>query len=179
MTAFLVDISDILDTAGLSEDIEGELAVGEIRVGDERFVLVEPARVMATLSNAGSGFVATGTVVALVNATCSRCLCEFATRIEAEIEAFFVPVGEEVGEDDEGTVSEDDTVDLGPALLAALIVEAPFAPVHDEECHGLCAHCGADLNVDSCGCGQVPDADHPFASLAALVEDPVAPGTGE
>lgn len=173
MTSFLVDISDILDAPGLSEDIDGELAIKEFAVGDESFVLTAPARVEATLSNAGSGFVATGTVTASVTATCSRCLCEFPIAIQGEIEAFFVRTGEVVGEDDEGTVSEEGVVDLGPALLSALCVEAPFAPVHDEACAGLCAQCGADLNTDPCECAAQPDADHPFAALAALaVEAP-------
>ena len=42
-------------------------------------------------------------------------------------------------------------------ILAGLILEAPFAPLHDEDCAGICPQCGADLNTDPCDCASVPD----------------------
>ena len=55
--------------------------------------------------------------------------------------------------------------------MAALVLEAPFAPVHDDECAGLCYTCGADLNEGGCGCEHGVSDDHPFAALGSLFED--------
>ena len=40
--------------------------------------------------------------------------------------------------------------------MTALVVEAPFAPVHAEDCKGICPTCGADRNVEECGCRREP-----------------------
>jgi len=53
-------------------------------------------------------------------------------------------------------IADDSTVDLEPAILQSIVVELPFAPVHDPECKGMCPVCGADLNVTECGCAAEP-----------------------
>ena len=80
----------------------------------------------------------------------------------------------EPGTDEHGDelpcIGDDDTIDIEPLLRESLIVELPFAPLHDPACAGLCARCGADLNEGDCGCADEPDADHPFASLKDLIK---------
>jgi len=46
----------------------------------------------------------------------------------------------------------------------------PIQPICREDCRGICAHCGADRNVESgAGCGCVDEKiESPFAVLAAL-----------
>jgi uncharacterized protein len=50
------------------------------------------------------------------------------------------------------------------------VLEAPFAPLHDEECAGICPECGADLNQGPCGCETAVRGPHPFAALEGLLE---------
>jgi len=46
----------------------------------------------------------------------------------------------------------------------------PLAETCRDECKGLCAQCGANLNEGECGCE--PDrSTHPFAALKALLRD--------
>jgi uncharacterized protein len=75
-------------------------------------------------------------------------------RVLAEVEE-----SDEEGE--EGELTEDDldvypyegqNVDLEPLLREQLILSVPFAPVCSEECRGLCPSCGADRNLETCGC---------------------------
>lgn len=167
-----VDVSEILDVLGASVDVSGDLEVGNLTVGAEEFVAKGPAHYDVTVTNSGTGLVAAGRVALPVIAVCSRCLCDFATSIEGDVEGFYVHPGhdEDVPEEQEiEYISSDKTVDIGPALMAALILEAPFAPLHDEQCAGICPTCGADLNEGPCECpGEVP-ADHPFAALQSLL----------
>jgi uncharacterized protein len=65
-------------------------------------------------------------------------------------------------------------VDVLPSLMVALVLEAPFAPVHDEECAGLCSTCGADLNAGRCGCADDTRDDNPFSVLGTLLADSTA-----
>lgn len=174
MNPYRVDISEILDDLGASVEASDELPVDPIVVGDETFLPTEPPHFEVTLTNTGTAIVAMGSVTAAVTATCARCLCEFPTVIEGDVEGFYIHPGAEsdVPEEQEiEYIASDGTVDIMPAIQAAIVLEAPFAPVHDEECAGLCPECGADLNEGPCGCESKPASDSPFAVLGGLELD--------
>lgn len=183
MAEYRLDVRPILDEVGGSIHVVDTLEIEVLVVGEETFTLREPARFDVHISNAGEAFVSTGRVAAAVVATCSRCLCEFDTEITGEVEGYWPRPGHDVPEEEDvtGEVDAENRIDLWPALIAALVVEAPFAPLHDEECAGLCAGCGADLNIGPCECTRQETAsDHPFAKLKGLLgEEDEGPGDGE
>lgn len=169
MSTFRVDVSEILEVTGDGVFVSDTLPLERFDVGPEQFVVRAPVTFDVTISNAGEGIVAIGTVVAPVTAECSRCLCPFSTEIVGDVEGFWVRYGDKAPEEEEaGSVDQNGYIDLGPALMAALVIEAPFAPLHDEDCEGLCPTCGADLNTEHCGCADEPDQSHPFAALKDL-----------
>jgi len=140
----------------------------------------EPAGFRVAVTNAGAGIVAHGHIAADVTATCSRCLCEYDDRIEGDVMGFYLRPGDESPDDEDAEeVDAEGAIDIGPALLAALVVEAPFAPVHDEACKGLCVTCGEDLNAGSCSCGDAPRDDHPFAPLKTLLPEESSEAQGD
>jgi uncharacterized protein len=174
MLSYRVDVSSILEDLGASEEVQGSFPLRTLVVGDTAFQLAEPAAVSVTLTNTGTGVVANGTVAARTIATCSRCLEPFELEIESDVEGFFVHQGSraDVSEDQEAeSILQDGTVDLAPALISAHTVEAPFAPLHDEDCAGLCPVCGCDLNTETCECHQSLPENHPFAALRGLLPD--------
>ena len=169
---YKVDVKSILDSVGESIEISDVLHIEALGVGEGRFVAREPFRFDVRLINTGSGIVALGSVVACVLATCARCLCEFPTEISAEVDGFYLEAGKESNlPDDEVTelLDADGYIDLFPSLVSALVLEVPFAPLHDEECAGMCVVCGTDLNTGSCSCGEESDPMNPFAALGSLV----------
>jgi uncharacterized protein len=173
MEHYPVNLTSILDDLGATIEVSDEFALESLVVGDETFVLQSPATFSIWLTHTGTSVVSGGRVVAEVLATCSRCLCEFPLRIEGEVDGFYVEPGKEDGipeDQDYEMVSMEGIVDILPSLMVALVLEAPFAPIHDEECAGLCVTCGTDLNAGPCGCAEGPSDEHPFASLGALLE---------
>jgi uncharacterized protein len=173
MDNYLVNLTSILDDLGATVEVSDEFPLESLVVGDETFVLQAPATFSIWLTHTGTSVVSGGSVVADVLATCSRCLCEFPLRIEGEVDGFYVEPGKEDGipeDQDYEMVSVEGVVDVMPSLMVALVLEAPFAPIHDEECAGLCATCGADLNSGPCDCAEGSEDDHPFAALGALLE---------
>lgn len=171
MNPVKISISEILDAPGLSIQAEGVFDLPELVVGDETFVRRADVTFDATITNGGSGIVAYGTVHAPMATTCARCLCSFDLDIDASIDAFFTERGSDKPAEEESYEYEGETLDLTSVLMEALVLEAPFAPVHDEECAGLCAECGADLNEGPCGCDDKVDETHPFAKLRDLLSD--------
>jgi uncharacterized protein len=60
-------------------------------------------------------------------------------------------------------------IDLGEAVREALILAIPEFPLCREDCRGLCARCGADLNQGECRCPRA--ADLRWGALQALRND--------
>ena len=174
MDGYLVNVTSILDDLGATIEVSDEFVLAKLEVGSEIFLPRAPARFDLWLSNTGTSVVSGGSVVAEVLATCSRCLCEFPLSIEGSVDGFYVEHGKEEGipeDQDYEFIGPDGVVDVLPSVMVALVLEAPFAPVHDEECSGLCASCGADLNAGPCGCAHAPAEDNPFAALGALLTE--------
>jgi uncharacterized protein len=65
------------------------------------------------------------------------------------------------------TYIAEDYVDLSDVLTEQLQLTVPFQPLCKEDCKGLCANCGADLNVGRCACSKLNKAS-PFSSLKNL-----------
>jgi uncharacterized protein len=179
MDHYLVNVSSILDDHGSTISVSDEFSLEKLAVGSEVFVPRSPARFDVWLTNTGTSVVSGGSVVAEVIATCSRCLCEFPLSIEGTVDGFYVEHGREEGipeDQDYEFISPEGIVDVLPSVMVALVLEAPFAPVHDEDCAGLCASCGADLNAGPCGCGDAVAEDNPFAALGSLLTDGTTDG---
>jgi uncharacterized protein len=173
METYRVDVASILDVLGESIEVSDVLSLDSLDVGDEHFGLMAPVRFDITLTNGGTGVVAMGTVVADVTATCSRCLIEFPMTIDADVDGYYVHPGDLENIPEEQEVEEIDHegyIDVLPAIMSGLVLEAPFAPLHADDCAGLCPECGADLNDEPCSCGSQPAAENPFAALGVLLE---------
>ena len=174
MDHYRVDIESILEVLAETIEVHDDLALSTFEVGSELFRPQGPAHFDVTLTNGGTAIVGMGKVTLPVLATCARCLVEFPTTIEAEVDGFYIRPGHEEGLPEEQEIEYIDSehrVDILPAIMAGLVLEAPFAPLHDERCAGICVTCGADLNEGPCGCelGQ-PGDDHPFSALKGLIE---------
>ena len=171
MDPYRVDVRPILEDLGGTVLVQGDVDVPTLVLGSETFVPAGPATVDALVTNTGAGLVATGTVSVSVGVECSRCLREFSMTVTGEIEGFWVTPGEEADlpEEQEYAFIDGGSVDLAPPILAALAIELPFAPLHDEECAGICPVCGADLNDGPCSCAPLERPDSPFAALKELV----------
>ncbi len=62
-----------------------------------------------------------------------------------------------------------DHLELAPMLREQLILASPMHPLCSEECLGLCARCGKDLNEGPCRCGEEPMGG-PFQVLRTMKE---------
>ena len=60
-----------------------------------------------------------------------------------------------------------DHLELAPMLREQLILASPMHPLCAEECLGLCARCGKDLNEGPCHCAAEP-TEGPFQVLRSV-----------
>ncbi|MBI1921097.1 MAG: DUF177 domain-containing protein [Geobacter sp.] len=132
------------------------LAVQE--AGECRFVAPVTARL--SVGKEYDHIRAHGEVSTTVALVCSRCLVDFTQELHTSFTIFYSPASvgpqdEEVELSEEDLVSipyEGDEIDFTPEIVAQLITEIPYKPLCREECKGLCASCGVDLNVTECTC---------------------------
>ena len=61
-----------------------------------------------------------------------------------------------------------DTLDLAAVLREELMLAMPSKPLCTVDCKGICAGCGAELNVAKCTCP--PKIDARWSALATLKE---------
>jgi uncharacterized protein len=163
-------VRGLFEALASSRTVTGEITAADVDLGGQPFHFEEPISFEITLTNAGTGIVAQGTARARVLTPCSRCLCDSHLDLEADVDGFYVLPGRDTDlpeEQEAELIAEDLSIDLEPALIAAIVVELPFAPLHDEACKGICPACGADRNSEPCECAA-PGADSPFAALQEL-----------
>jgi uncharacterized protein len=94
------------------------------------------------LESVHEGILATGNAFGEAKTECSRCL-------QALDEAFRVAFQELFaysGQSDDDLLVIDNHVDLEEVVRDAVVISFPFQPVCDEDCLGLCAECGLNLN---------------------------------
>lgn len=120
-----------------------------------------PVSAELDLDGVSGGVMVAGTARAEATHTCYRCLTTWSEAVE-------VQVGQLVG--DGGDYDLDgDHLDLEPVVRDELSLALPLLPLCREDCLGLCATCGADLNGDTCP-GHDDESDSPFAALRDLLE---------
>jgi uncharacterized protein len=109
--------------------------------------------------------------------TCSRCLGVFSRSSTLPIEEeFFPPVDTRSGrsafqpDEPEGwrVVDSGNILDLTEVVREYAVTDLPMKPLCRPGCLGLCQVCGAEQNLNRCGCSASP-ADSCWGALAGLV----------
>jgi len=73
----------------------------------------------------------------------------------------------EAGQDLDITYVTEPIINLSEVLTEQLQLQVPFQPLCKESCKGICANCGADLNVGRCACAKLATTK-PFSVLKDL-----------
>lgn len=120
-----------------------------------------------------------GEIRTTVRLSCGRCLAEFTTPLETAFNLTYIrqetpaegpvePGPREEEADEAGLIYfHGEEIDLTDGIQEQVILALPFRPLCNENCRGLCAGCGADLNHAACGCRTATE-DSPFAVLDRL-----------
>jgi uncharacterized protein len=117
-----------------------------------------PVTVEADLEAVGEGVLVTGEAAFRLAGQCARCLAPLDRPGTAGFQELFVYPGRAESDADLARI-EGETLDLEPVVRDAIVLDLPLAPLCDENCAGLCAQCGANLNDDPAhGHGEPSDS---------------------
>lgn len=101
-----------------------------------------------------------GTLETEATTHCVRCLSEAIIHVKAPVSATYESEKQIRETRNEIVAPEDqiitpfngDWIQPEPELREAIMLELPTLPLCREDCKGLCAQCGADLNEGPCSC---------------------------
>lgn len=121
-----------------------------------------PLRIRLAVAREYDHIRVTGRVETELGLTCSRCLAEYRTEVDAPFTIFYLRAtgmdqDEEVELAEEDMISATyagDEIDFTAEIAEQITMAIPFKPLCRVECRGLCQICGADLNASACACGR-------------------------
>ena len=175
LTPLVADIT----AAGLS--LVGDATAEELGLAETDARLRGPVSISLDLAPADEMIAVTGVLEGTVVRQCVRCLKEYDDALAFSVRAAFAHEGKEskvgarqpksaesrrgrpgvmkveadVDSEDEGDdryFYQGDHSELAPMLREQIILAAPMQPLCRENCAGLCARCGKDLNEGPCQC---------------------------
>ena len=130
--------------------------------------ITQPVRAEGSVTNHAGALVLEGTASSLLDLSCDRCGKEFSREKVVELD-YLLATELEDEESDEIFLLEGNEIDLDEVAGTAFILAMDTKNLCSDNCKGLCAKCGADLNNGPCGCR--PEVDPRLAALAQLLDD--------
>jgi uncharacterized protein len=161
---------------GLS--LVGEATAEELGLTKDDALLPGPLAVSLDLTNIEGLVAVTGVLEGTIVRECVRCLKEYEDPLAFSVRGAFVPEpksalrhpkridprkvrteiveAEPEEEPDDQYHYQGNQLELAPMLREHVILSAPMQPLCSEDCLGLCARCGKNLNEGPCQCAVEP-----------------------
>jgi uncharacterized protein len=161
---------------GLS--LVGEVTAEELDLTQDEALIPGPLAVSLDLTNVEGLVAVTGVLEGSVVRECVRCLKEYEDPLAFSVRAAFIPEPKSGprnpkrvdprkarGEALEAELEEEQDdqyhyqghqLELAPMLREHLILSMPMQPICSDDCLGLCAQCGKNLNEGPCQCAAEP-----------------------
>jgi uncharacterized protein len=161
-----LSVAEILGRPGTYRDVEVRRPVQGVgtalaRLGDRG--IEGELRIESVIE----GVLVTGRVQGLGVLQCARCLKEFEMEVTLRVCELYAGPGHEATDDEDVYQVDGMEIDLEPMVRDAVTLALPLNPLCRQDCKGLCATCGTDLNLGSCDCKE-DDFDPRWAALSDL-----------
>jgi uncharacterized protein len=151
-----IDVSQALPTVGEKKSIKGSARLLIEETNEVTFTPGEEVAWMLELRRIAGGVEIAGSINGVVTLSCYRCLEDFDFLLSLRVREHALWLSEEEFEDQEEAgldyVVADGILDLEPVIRDSICLAFPVKRVCGESCRGLCARCGANLNLEPCGC---------------------------
>lgn len=114
--------------------------------------------------SAVEGILVTGRLGARMQLECARCLKAFESPATVDVCELFATPGHELPPEEDTYEVSGSEIDLEPMVRDSLVLALPIHPLCREDCAGICATCGSDLNETTCDCSE-DESDPRWAAL--------------
>ena len=104
---------------------------------------------------------------------CDCCLDEFTDQHTTEFIIMLTNDAELSDAEDDDVIwfgDAENTVDIGPIIRELVLVEESLKNICSADCKGICQHCGANRNRETCGCNVDPVVDNRWENLKQIIK---------
>ncbi|SBW05428.1 conserved hypothetical protein [uncultured Eubacteriales bacterium] len=162
-----LNLREIIHVPGAVLPFDFQMDLSDLEWSGEHYA-PNPVHVTGLVRNMAGALVLECEASTKLALTCDRCLKPFTGEKTVILDTLLAT--ELAGEESDTIILlEKDELPLGDLVRETFILEMDTKHLCSEECKGLCAKCGADLNDGPCNCK--PDIDPRLAALAQLLDD--------
>ena len=158
----LIDLSEILSLEGKTQVLEAPVSMDSFQSKLGSFPVLEKEPVSLTITNTGKKVLkieAKGVITLAL--PCDKCLKDVPTEFDIDIEEevdMKASKEDRIKDLDEINYVKGCGLDVEQLVHNEILIHWPLRVLCKEDCRGICAKCGKDLNEGSCDCDQTsPD----------------------
>ena len=162
-----LDLRDIIHVPDARKDFQFQLDLSQLDFYGSN-PIAHPVLAEGSVTNHAGALVLEGTASSILDLTCDRCGKAFSREKAVKLDSLVAQELEDE-ENDDILLLEGTELDLDEAVTTAFVLAMDTKNLCSDDCKGLCAKCGADLNLGPCGCR--PEVDPRLAALAQLLDN--------
>ena len=162
----LLDLRGIIDNPGSEIAFDYNPDMSDVHAGSIVHIKDIPKLTGNVINRAGV-LILNAILDVICLCSCARCLKEFELPLNMHIKAYLTEESE-TGLDTEYYFITNSTIDLSEVIISEFLLNTDERILCIDDCPGLCAKCGFDLNKGSCDCKD--EIDPRLARLAELLE---------
>lgn len=163
-----LNLKKIINVPGAVRPFSFQLDLSGLEFSGAR-PIVRPVAVEGQVRNMAGALVLEAVAQTTLDLVCDRCVRPFTREKTIPIETLLATELADEANEGEIFLLDGDEVDLDEVATTAFVLAMDSKNLCSEDCKGICAGCGVDLNAESCRCK--PEVDPRLAALAKLLED--------
>ena len=162
-----LDLRDVILVPDAEKSFQCQVDLSDLEFYGRK-PIVRPVLAQGRVVNHAGALVLNGTARSELDLVCDRCGKEFSREKVVPLDMLLADALEQEDSEDEIFLLDGNELDLDELVTTAFVLAMDTKNLCSEDCKGLCAKCGADLNLGPCGCR--PEVDPRLAALAQLLD---------
>ena len=162
-----LELKDIIHVPDAKKTFQFQVDLSDLEFYGRK-PITRPVLAEGSVTNHAGALVLEGTARSVLDLACDRGGKEFSREKAAQLDSL-VAQDLEDEENDEIILLEGTELDLDDVVTTAFVLAMDTKNLCSDDCKGLCAGCGVNLNEEPCRCK--PEVDPRLAALAQLLEN--------
>ena len=149
----VLDLKQLFGNVGGAKKLDAEFDFSDLEFGGV-FPITTPVKITGEILSKTEIVEMKAKIYADYSADCDRCGEPTTKHYCFEVNKTLVTELANAEEDDDVIVMPDMRLDLEDLTRAEVVLNLPIKHLCREECKGICADCGKNLNEGECGCDK-------------------------
>ena len=162
-----LDLRDVINVPNAEKSFQFQLDLSDLEFWGRK-PITRPILVEGSVVNHAGALVLNGTARSELDLVCDRCGKEILREKVVSLDTLLATELEDEDNEDDYFLLDGNELDLDEVVTTTFVLAMDTKNLCSDDCKGLCAKCGADLNLGPCGCR--PEVDPRLAALAQLLD---------